>query len=173
MKTTIAGGIAVLLALTSLSAPVSARRKTQPIRKTQSEQREKESVTVTEEIKVVEETPRVATVKSADKGRVFTAVEQQAEFPGGSAALMRWIAANLRYPERAQQNDIEGRVIVKFVVNTDGSIEQASILKGVDKDLDAEALRVVRHMPRWHPAKNNGEPVRSYYTLPVTFKLTK
>lgn len=105
--------------------------------------------------------------------KIFTAVEQQAQFPGGQAALMKWLNSNLRYPERAQQNDIQGRVIVKFVVNADGSIEQASVVKGVDKDLDNEAIRVVKRMPKWQPGKNNGVAVRSYFTLPVTFKLQK
>lgn len=105
--------------------------------------------------------------------KIFTAVEQQAQFPGGQAALMKWLQNNLRYPERAQQNDIQGRVIVKFVVNADGSIEQAQVVKGVDKDLDNEAIRVVKRMPKWQPGKNNGVAVRSYFTLPVTFKLQK
>lgn len=117
--------------------------------------------------------PKIEEKKPEPPEKIFTAVEQQAQFPGGQAALMKWLSSNLRYPERAQQNDIEGRVIVKFVVNTDGSTEQASILKGVDKDLDAEALRVVKRMPKWQPAKNNGVTVRSYFTLPVTFKLQK
>lgn len=102
---------------------------------------------------------------------IFVAVEQQAEFPGGQAALMKWLSNNIRYPEAAQQNDIQGRVIVKFVVEKDGSIGKAEILKGVDKDLDREALRVVKKMPKWQPGKNNGVSVRSYFTLPVTFKL--
>lgn len=102
---------------------------------------------------------------------IFVAVEQMAEFPGGQAALMKWLSSNIRYPEAAQQNDIQGRVIVKFVVEKDGSIGQATILKGVDKDLDREALRVVKKMPKWQPGKNNGVAVRSYFNLPVTFKL--
>lgn len=102
---------------------------------------------------------------------IFVAVEQQAEFPGGQAALMKWLSTNVRYPESAQQNDVQGRVIVKFVVEKDGSIGAATILKGVDKDLDREALRVVKKMPKWQPGKNNGVAVRSYFNLPVVFKL--
>ena len=102
---------------------------------------------------------------------IFVAVEQQAEFPGGQAALMKWLSTNVRYPESAQQNDVQGRVIVKFVVEKDGSIGAATILKGVDKDLDREALRVVKKMPKWQPGKNNGVAVRSYFNLPVTFRL--
>ena len=102
---------------------------------------------------------------------IFVAVEQPAEFPGGQAALMKWLSQNIRYPEAAQQNDIQGRVVVKFVVEKDGSVGHAEIARGVDKDLDREALRVVNKMPKWQPGKNNGVAVRSYFNLPVTFKL--
>ena len=102
---------------------------------------------------------------------IFQAVEQQAEFPGGTAALMKWLSSNIRYPEAAQQNDVQGRVTVKFVVEKDGSVSQAQIVKGVDKDLDKEALRVVNKMPKWQAGKNNGVAVRSYFTLPVQFRL--
>ena len=102
---------------------------------------------------------------------IFVAVEQQAEFPGGQAAMMKWLSNNVRYPESAQQNDIQGRVVVKFVVEKDGSIGHATIVKGVDRDLDREALRVVSKMPKWQPGKNNGVPVRSYFNLPVVFRL--
>ena len=104
---------------------------------------------------------------------IFVAVEQQAEFPGGLPALMKWLGNNIRYPEAAQQNDIQGRVIVKFVVEKDGSIGAADIVKGVDKDLDREAIRVVKKMPKWQPGKNNCVAVRSYFTLPVVFKLAQ
>ena len=103
--------------------------------------------------------------------KIFVAVEQPAEFKGGQAALMKWLSNNIRYPEAAQQNNVQGRVIVKFVVEKDGSIGSPTIVKGVDRDLDQEALRVVRKMPKWQPGKNNGQPVRSYFNLPVTFRL--
>ena len=113
--------------------------------------------------KVVEEKPK------ADE--IFQAVEQPAEFPGGQSALNKWLSQNIRYPEAAQQNGVSGRVVVRFVVEKDGSISGASVVKGVDKDLDAEALRVVKKMPKWQAGKNNGQSVRSYFTLPVNFKL--
>lgn len=103
--------------------------------------------------------------------KIFVAVEQPAEFKGGQAALMKWLSNNISYPEAAQQNNVQGRVIVKFVVEKDGSIGSPTIVKGVDRDLDQEALRVVRKMPKWQPGKNNGQPVRSYFNLPVTFRL--
>lgn len=103
--------------------------------------------------------------------RIFEAVEQQASFPGGTTALMKWLNNNLRYPELAQQNNVQGKVIVKFTVEKDGSISNPTVVRGVDKDLDREAIRVVRKMPKWSPGKNNGVAVRSYFTLPVTFRL--
>lgn len=120
---------------------------------------------VQEQVVVVEEKP------APKEEEIFVAVEQQAEFPGGMSALMKWLSNNIRYPEAAQQNDVQGRVIVKFVVEKDGSVSQAQIVKGVDKDLDKEALRVVNKMPKWQAGKNNGVAVRSYFTLPVNFKL--
>ena len=129
----------------------------------------KEQVVVKPEPVVVEEKPKEIEKPKPDE--IFQAVEQPAEFPGGQSALMKWLSNNIRYPDAAQQNGVQGRVVVKFVVEKDGSISQASVVKGVDKDLDAEALRVVKRMPKWQAGKNNGQAVRSYFTLPVPFKL--
>ena len=127
---------------------------------------------VKEQVIVKEPEPEPVVVKEKPKeDEIFVAVEQQAEFPGGQAALMKWLSNNIRYPEAAAQNDIQGRVVVKFVVEKDGSIGKAEIVRCVDKDLDREALRVVQKMPKWQPGKNNGVAVRSYFNLPVTFKL--
>lgn len=109
--------------------------------------------------------------KAPEPEKIFEAVEQQASFPGGQGALMKWLSSNLRYPELAQQNNVQGKVIVKFTVEKDGSITNPTVVRGVDKDLDREAIRVVKKMPRWTPGKNNGAAVRSYFPLPVTFKL--
>ena len=117
------------------------------------------------------EEPKPVVEEKKEDNKIFEAVEQQAEFPGGMGALMKWLSNNIRYPEAAAQNDIQGRVIVKFVVEKDGSIGTVTVLKGVDKDLDKEAIRVVKKMPKWQPGKNNGVAVRSYFNLPVTFKL--
>ena len=125
-----------------------------------------------DKFKAVQEAVVVKEPEPAPKEEeIFQAVEQQAEFPGGMPALMKWLGQNIRYPEAAQQNDVQGKVIVKFVVEKDGSVSGAQILKGVDKDLDKEALRVVSKMPKWQAGKNNGVSVRSYFTLPVNFKL--
>lgn len=103
--------------------------------------------------------------------RIYVAVEEPAEFPGGQAAMMRWIQENLRYPESAKENGISGRVVVKFVVEKDGSVHNPQVVRGVSRELDKEAERLIESMPAWRPGRNNGIPVRSYYNLPVTFRL--
>lgn len=100
------------------------------------------------------------------------AAEQCAEFKGGHSAMAEWITQNLKYPPEAIKNNAEGRVIVKFVVETDGSISSPVILRGISPELDNEALRLVKEMPAWIPARNNGQPVASNYVLPISFKLT-
>lgn len=112
-----------------------------------------------------------ASVQPRDDNNVHASVEEQAEFVGGMPALMRWLSSNIRYPESAQKNDVQGRVIVKFIVEKDGSITNAQVIRSVDSDLDREALRVVGKMPKWTPGRNGGVPVRSYFTLPVNFRL--
>lgn len=109
--------------------------------------------------------------KKPEPEKVFEAVEQQAQFPGGQGALNSWLGKNLNYPALAQENNIQGKVIVQFVVEKDGSISNIVIARGVDKELDKEAVRVVKKMPKWQPGKNNGVAVRSKFTLPVVFKL--
>lgn len=107
-----------------------------------------------------------------ERGEVFVAVEKQAEFPGGIQALMQWLSMNVRYPEDAMKNDVQGRVIVKFVVNPDGSISDPTVLKSVEPSLDQEAVRVVMAMPKWEAAENHGQKVASYFNLPIAFKLS-
>lgn len=104
---------------------------------------------------------------------IYVAVDKSAEFPGGQAALMRWIGQNIRYPEAAHNKEVQGRVMVKMVLKKDGSVGECTVVTSVDPDLDAEALRLVRRMPRWQPAIIDGEPVASYITLPITFRLTQ
>ena len=119
---------------------------------------------------VVVKEPEPEPVKEEE---IFVAVEQQPEFPGGTAALMKWLASNVRYPQMSLENGISGRVIVKFVVEKDGSVSGVTLVRGVDKDLDREAIRVVKSMPKWQPGKNNGQAVRCYFNLPVNFKLAE
>lgn len=117
--------------------------------------------------------PPVEEKKPPKTEEIFTAVEQNAEFPGGQAALMKYLSTHINYPQSAADNDIEGRVTLRFVVERDGKVGTVEVLKGVDRALDQEAVRVVKSMPKWQPGKNNGQPVRCWYTLPVTFKLSK
>ncbi len=107
-----------------------------------------------------------------DDSKIYAeAVEEAPEFPGGVNALMDYLRGNLKYPESAKKNKQEGRVFIGFVVEKDGSVTNASVLRGVCEDLDNEALRVVKAMPRWIAGRNQGEPVRVQYTLPIVFKL--
>lgn len=130
--------------------------------------------TATKAVTVVEEKPKEEPkVEKPQPEKIFEAVEQPAEFPGGRSALAKWLSNNLRYPEVAQANNIQGRVVVKFTVEKDGSISNPTVVRGVDKDLDREAIRVVKKMPRWNAGKNNGVAVRSYFNLPVNFKLQR
>ena len=143
-----------------------------PQKKENSENKnKKETVEVPKEVNEGPAPAPAPTKKTTDPNKVYEAVETQAQFPGGQAALMKWMGTNLRYPAGAQENGVQGRVIVKFIIEKDGSVSSPTITKGVDKELDNEALRLVRRMPKWTPAKNNGEIVRSSFILPVTFKL--
>jgi protein TonB len=103
--------------------------------------------------------------------KIWEVVEQQATFPGGTEALMKYLNDNIKYPVVAQENGIKGRVTLKFVVNKQGKISNVTVLKGVDPSLDKEAMRVVNSMPTWIPGKQNGKEVNVYFTLPVTFTL--
>ncbi len=98
-------------------------------------------------------------------------VEQKPEFPGGEAAMYKWLGDNIVYPSAASEEGVQGRVVVEFVVGKDGSITNVRVVRPRHPALDKEALRVVKAMPNWVPGRNNGQPVKVTYTLPVTFKL--
>lgn len=103
---------------------------------------------------------------------VFEVVESMPEFPGGGmTALMQFLSKNIKYPVNAQKNGTQGRVTVQFIVNTDGSISNIGIIRGVDPELDGEAVRVISTMPNWKPGTQKGKPVRVKYTVPVMFRL--
>ena len=106
-----------------------------------------------------------------EETKVFDVVEEMPQFPGGQAALLEYLAKNIKYPVVAEENGVQGRVIVTFVVERDGSITDVKVVKSVDPSLDKEAARVVKSMPHWIPGKQNGSAVRVKYTVPVTFKL--
>ena len=113
----------------------------------------------------------VVVEEASDEGEIFQVVEQMPEFPGGMQALMAYLSKNIKYPSVAQDNGIQGRVLVSFVVNKDGSIVDPEVIKSVDAALDHEAMRVIKAMPKWNPGKQRGKPVRVKYTVPVLFRL--
>ena len=106
-----------------------------------------------------------------DDNKVFTAVEQPPTFPGGEAALLKYIADHIRYPAIAQENNVQGRVVVQFVVTKTGKVGEVKVVRSKDPDLDKEAVRVVKSLPNFIPGKMNGNAVNVWYTLPVNFKL--
>ena len=116
----------------------------------------------------VAETPRKAIV---DENGVHQICEELPEFQGGMAECMKWLGKNINYPTEAKEKGTQGRVIIQFVVEKDGSITEAKVARGVDPLLDAEALRVINSSPKWKPGKQGGQPVRVKYTIPVAFKL--
>ncbi len=106
-----------------------------------------------------------------DKVYNMAMVEQTPEFPGGTQALYKWLSDHINYPSVAAEEGVQGRVIVEFVVSKTGDVENVHVLRGRHPALDKEAVRVVKGMPKWNPGRNNGQPVKVTYTLPVTFKL--
>jgi len=123
-----------------------------------------------EVVEVVEQKQEEVEVEQKEE-EVFVVVEEMPEFPGGVKALRQYLATAVKYPVIAQENGIQGKVYVNFVVNKDGSVSNAKIARGVDPSLDAEALRVVSTLPKWKPGKQRGAPVRVSYTVPISFKL--
>lgn len=122
--------------------------------------------------KVIIQEQVIAAPKVEDEQPVSIAmVEQKPEFPGGEAAMYKWLSDNIVYPSAASEEGVQGRVVVEFVVGKDGSISNVKVVRPRHPALDKEALRVVKAMPNWLPGRNNGQPVKVTYTLPVTFKL--
>ncbi len=119
-----------------------------------------------EEVIVEEKKP-----EPVDDNRVFDVVEQKPQFPGGEAALLKYVAEHIRYPAMAQENNVQGRVVVQFVVTKTGSVGEVKVVRGKDPDLDKEAVRVVKSLPAFVPGKMNGHAVNVWYTLPIQFKL--
>ena len=107
--------------------------------------------------------------QSESSTKVYDAVDEMPSFPGGLNGLMTFLAQNMVYPVTAQENGVQGRVTVSFVVETDGSITDVKVARSVDPSLDREAMRVVKAMPKWTPGKKDGKPVRVKYTVPMVF----
>ena len=105
-----------------------------------------------------------------DSSTIYEKVEKKAEFPGGTNELMAFLRSNLKYPKKAIEEDIQGKVIVQFIVQKNGKIKDISVIKSVHPLLDAEAVRVVKKMPKWKPAEINGKAVNSRFTLPFLFR---
>ncbi|EGN55692.1 cell envelope biogenesis protein TonB [Hallella multisaccharivorax DSM 17128] len=105
------------------------------------------------------------------ENKVFDVVEQMPSYPGGQGALMQFLQSNIKYPVVAQENGVQGRVTISFVVERDGSITDVAVARSVDPSLDREAMRVVKSMPKWIPGKQNGQAVRVKYNVPVSFRL--
>jgi TonB family protein len=116
-------------------------------------------------------TPRTPPVY--EEGTPFVVVEEMPMFPGGDSALLAYISQNTKYPEIAKANGVQGRVIIRFCVTDVGGIDRVSVLKGVDPELDAEATRVVKNLPKFKPGKQGGKPVNVWYMVPITFGLDK
>jgi protein TonB len=106
-----------------------------------------------------------------EDAQVFMVVEEMPVFPGGDAALQKYLSTSVKYPTIAQENGIQGKVYIQFVINQKGEVTNATLLRGVDPSLDREALRVVQAMPKWKPGQQRGRPVRVSYTVPINFVL--
>ena len=118
---------------------------------------------------VVVEDKKPAVVAKPEE--VFKSVEQMPQFPGGEAALMKFLASHINYPPMAAENNVQGKVIVQFVVDKTGKVGEVKVVRNVDKDLDNEAIRVCKALPKFTPGRQNGRPVSVWYTLPIQFKL--
>lgn len=163
----------------SVAAVVTAG--VQQDRAVQSEMQSPESVQVEAATQPVEAeaTPQADDVKTEVKApqetepqskKVYNSVEQMPEFPGGAAAMMRYLQENIKYPPEAAKNNIEGRVIVQFVIDETGQVGEVKVVRPVSEELDAEAVRVIKALPKFEPGRQDGEAVSVWYTLPVMFK---
>ena len=116
-------------------------------------------------------TNAMAQNKKAANDKVLEKAEVMPEFPGGEQAMMKFVSENVQYPEEAKEKEISGHVLVGFIVEKDGSVNEVKIVRGIGGGCDEEAVRVVKAMPKWKPGKEKGKPVRVSYMMPFTFKL--
>lgn len=164
--------------------PVKTVIKFLPPKVTEKEVVEEEPMPTIEEIKenetgavavegtdIVFDEPAPVMAEENEDDKVFMAVEQQAEFPGGMAAMYKFLNKNQKYPASARRMGVEGKVFVKFIVDKEGAISNIEIMKGINADLDKEAIRLIKLMPPWKPGKQNGRSVKSQFVLPINFKL--
>ena len=135
---------------------------------------EESTIEATDDIKAAVEVKYTAVEveeEEVEEQQIFQVVEEMPEFPGGMGECMKFLGKNIKYPQISQENGVQGRVIVQFVVNQDGSIVDPQVVRGVDPYLDKEALRVISMMPKWKPGKQRGKAVRVKFTVPVMFRL--
>lgn len=115
---------------------------------------------------------KVVTLQTAKDGQtVEENPDKWPDFPGGQKKLFKWLSANIKYPKEAQANKEQGRVIVRFVIDKDGKVTDAKVVRSISPSLNKEALRLIEAMPQWKPGEKNGQPVAVRFTLPITFKL--
>ena len=138
---------------------------------TQEEMKDVQISTVTQEGNTTEDLPPENPVVDPDEGKVFMIVEEMPTFPGGEEKMLQYIREHVKYPAIARENNIQGRVYVTFVVDKDGKIRDAKIVRGIGGGCDEEALRVVNSMPDWKPGRQNGRNVQVQFNLPVNFTL--
>jgi periplasmic protein TonB len=124
-----------------------------------------------EELQAEEKKPEDKTEEASVEDQLYTCVEEMPSFPGGEKGLMEYLGRNLRYPYSAKQKKIQNTVLCCFFIEKDGSVKQAQVLQPVNPLLDKEALRVIRALPKWIPARKHGQPIRVKYILPVSFRL--
>ncbi len=110
-------------------------------------------------------------IEEQSEPKVFTFVEQMPEFPGGDAGLVKFLSQNIVYPQMERDNDIQGRVLLRFIVMEDGQVDSVTVMRGVSPGLDREAVRVVKALPKFKPGTQQGKPVRVYFNLPIVYKL--
>ncbi|WP_167607336.1 energy transducer TonB [Maribellus sediminis] len=106
------------------------------------------------------------------KEKVYDKVEIMPEYPGGQEALLKFISENVKYPENAIKNEIQGKVFVNFIIDESGAVTKVKVLRGVDDDIDKEAVRVIKLLEKWTPGKEKGKAVKVKYTLPINFALS-
>jgi TonB family protein len=145
----------------ALPEPAQAETATQPV--------ETEAVPEAVEVNTEEQASQDAEPQSDNK--VYNSVEQMPRFPGGEVGLMKYLQENIKYPPEAAKNDIEGRFIVQFIVDKNGEVGEVKVLRPISEELDAEAVRVVKTLPKFEPGRQDGEAVSVWYTLPISFKL--
>jgi len=138
-------------------------------RKPKVQKQELEGTRVVVKAESAEDTAQIKNVESTEK--TFEVVEQMPAFPGGDAALMKYLSENIKYPKAAEKAGEQGRVVVNFIVEKDGAISNVNVVRSVTPTLDAEAVRVIKAMPKWVPGKQDGQFVRVKYNVPVSFRL--